>query len=179
MLKIGNKLQRKATTKERIIEAMTCVNKKQIDISRETGIYKGTISNYIKGKYEPKPDAVAKIAKSLNVSEMWLMGYDVPMRRPYDYSRLEEGPQGCMEQITESPYEEDMMLYYETLDPDEQRDVLQYVKDYANGKLKANSPGEQALSEGEKALLALFRMVPEERQQLVLQMIKAALDNLK
>ena len=36
-------------------------------------------------------------------------------------------------------------------------------------------PEEPQLSEGEKMLLDLFRRVPEDQQQLVLQMIRAAL----
>lgn len=40
---------------------------------------------------------------------------------------------------------------------------------------KKNSPSEPQLTEGEKILLDLFRRVPEENQQLVLQMIRAAL----
>ena len=36
---------------------------------------------------------------------------------------------------------------------------------------------ELELSEGEKALLELFNQVPEDQQQLVLQMIRVALDN--
>lgn len=38
-----------------------------------------------------------------------------------------------------------------------------------------NSPEEPKLSEGEEMLLNLFRQVPEEQQQLVLGMIRAAL----
>lgn len=38
-----------------------------------------------------------------------------------------------------------------------------------------NPPEEPKLSEGERMLLDLFRRVPEEQQQLVLQMIRAAL----
>lgn len=37
------------------------------------------------------------------------------------------------------------------------------------------SPTELELSEGEKVLLDLFNRVPEDKQQLVLQMIRAAL----
>lgn len=40
---------------------------------------------------------------------------------------------------------------------------------------KKISPDELPLNEGEKALLELFRKVPEEQQQMVLQMIRAAL----
>lgn len=41
------------------------------------------------------------------------------------------------------------------------------------------SPSIENLSEGEKALLELFRRVPEDHQQLVLQMIRAALGTSK
>ena len=40
---------------------------------------------------------------------------------------------------------------------------------------KENSPSEPQLTEGEKILIDLFRKVPEDQQQLVLQMIRAAL----
>lgn len=41
---------------------------------------------------------------------------------------------------------------------------------------KNDSPTEPKLSEGEQMLIDLFRQVPEDKQQLVLQMIRAALD---
>ena len=41
--------------------------------------------------------------------------------------------------------------------------------------IKKDSPTEADLSEGEKILLDLFRRVPEDKQELVLQMIRAAL----
>ena len=40
---------------------------------------------------------------------------------------------------------------------------------------KEDSPSEPQLTEGEKVLLDLFNRVPEDQQQLVLQMIRAAL----
>jgi transcriptional regulator with XRE-family HTH domain len=42
-----------------------------------------------------------------------------------------------------------------------------------------NPPNDERviLTEGEKVLLELFNRVPEDKQQLVLQMIRAALDN--
>jgi transcriptional regulator with XRE-family HTH domain len=41
---------------------------------------------------------------------------------------------------------------------------------------KKNSPSEPQLTEGERTMLELFRLVPEDKQQLVLQMIRAALN---
>jgi transcriptional regulator with XRE-family HTH domain len=46
-----------------------------------------------------------------------------------------------------------------------------------NEEDKNNSPSEQPLTEGEKVLVDLFRRVPEEKQELVLQMIRVALNN--
>ena len=49
-------------------------------------------------------------------------------------------------------------------------------KEYDDSK---KSPDKQELTEGEKALLELFRKVPKEKQELVLQMIQAALNASK
>jgi transcriptional regulator with XRE-family HTH domain len=49
--------------------------------------------------------------------------------------------------------------------------------DYLLGKeeqTKQNTPDEPKLTEGEKMLLDLFRRIPEDKQPLVLQMIRAA-----
>lgn len=40
---------------------------------------------------------------------------------------------------------------------------------------KENSPSEFVLTEGEKDLLELFRLIPEDQQPVVLAMIRAAL----
>ena len=73
--------ERVATTSERLQEAMQARGKKQVDLVRETGLERGAISRYVAGKYEPKQTAINKLAVALNVSEMWLWGYDVPMSR--------------------------------------------------------------------------------------------------
>ena len=44
---------------------------------------------------------------------------------------------------------------------------------------KESSPSEPQLTEGEMTMLELFRLVPEDKQQLVLQMIRAALNTPK
>lgn len=69
------------TTANRMRIAMYKVGKKQADIVKETGINRSAISRYLSGEYEPKQDAIHKIAKCLNVSEMWLWGYECPMER--------------------------------------------------------------------------------------------------
>lgn len=53
----------------------------QAELSRATGIDTAAISRYLKGTYVPKSTALYKLALALNVSDMWLEGYDVPMER--------------------------------------------------------------------------------------------------
>ena len=42
---------------------------------------------------------------------------------------------------------------------------------------KENSPHDLPITDGEKVLLSLFRKIPEQKQELVLKMITAALDS--
>ena len=73
--------KRNSTTPERLREAMAVADKKQADLARETGLDKGAISSYLSGRYEPKSKAIAALARALDVSEMWLWGYNVPKER--------------------------------------------------------------------------------------------------
>ncbi len=67
------------TCGKRIEKALMIKGMKQADLCKLTGIPKSSLSLYLKGAYEPKQDKIYKMAEALNVSEMWLMGYDVPM----------------------------------------------------------------------------------------------------
>ena len=65
---------------DRLKEAMTVRNIRLIDLANATKINKGTISNYLSGKYQPKNDNALLIANALNINLPWLLGYDdVPM----------------------------------------------------------------------------------------------------
>lgn len=55
---------------------------KQVELAERTGISKQSINCYVSGKYEPKQEALYKMGKALDVAEMWLAGYDIPMERP-------------------------------------------------------------------------------------------------
>ena len=49
--------------------------------------------------------------------------------------------------------------------------------DLIEDEKETNPPAEPKLTEGEEMLLDLFRRVPEDKQELVLQMIRVALGN--
>ena len=65
----------------RLRKALDASGKKQADLVRETGLDRGSISSYLSGKYEPKQKAIYKLAAALDVSEAWLLGYDVAKDR--------------------------------------------------------------------------------------------------
>lgn len=70
-----------ASISERLREALNIRGMKQAELVAKTGIGKSSISTYLSGEYEPKQRNIYKIAQALNVSEAWLMGYDVPMKK--------------------------------------------------------------------------------------------------
>ena len=77
----------KQTTQQRLNQLMSERNLKQVDIlnmslplQKETGIKmsKSHLSQYVNGKSSPDQYKLYLLAKTLNVSEAWLLGYDVP-----------------------------------------------------------------------------------------------------
>lgn len=70
-----------STFAQRLAEAMKIREVSQTELHERTGINKSSISTYLKGGYEARQNKVYEIARALNVSEPWLMGYDVPMTR--------------------------------------------------------------------------------------------------
>ena len=74
----------------RLREALDFTGKKQADLVRETGLDRGSISSYLSGKYEPKQKAIYKMAQALDVSEAWLLGYDVPKDRTAEQKKNDD-----------------------------------------------------------------------------------------
>ena len=79
-----------ATTAERLKTLMAARNLKQVDIINaakpfaekfKTRLEKNDLSQYVSGKVEPGNDKLILLGHALNVSELWLMGFDVPIER--------------------------------------------------------------------------------------------------
>ena len=66
----------------RIKEALQLRGMKQVELCEKAGVNKGALANWISQRWQPKQEGLMKMAKALDVSEMWLAGYDVPMERP-------------------------------------------------------------------------------------------------
>lgn len=80
----------KENTSIRLKRLMTQRDLKQIDILNacipfcekyHVKMNKSDLSQYVSGKVEPNQDKLFILGNALNVSEAWLMGYDVPMER--------------------------------------------------------------------------------------------------
>ena len=86
---------------QRIARALLIKGMRQSELCKLANVPKSSLSLYLSGAYEPKQDRIYDIARVLNVSEAWLMGYDVPMEKeknsPSDKVELTEGEKKCLE----------------------------------------------------------------------------------
>ena len=107
---------------KRLEKALSIRNMKQSELCKLASVPKSSLSLYLSGAYEPKQDRLYRMAETLNVSEYWLMGYDVPIER------------------------------------------------------NASPTQPVELTDSEKALLDLFRRIPESQQRVLIQMIRGGLE---
>lgn len=74
-----NEYKEKASKRLRYILELN--NMKQQDLADKSGVSKYSISQYLGQRSIPSNLSAGKMAKVLNVDPMWLMGYDVPMKK--------------------------------------------------------------------------------------------------
>lgn len=67
------------TFANRLRKAMDIRNFKQIDLVNKTKLDKSLINKYLNGISEAGSDKLTILSNALDVNEVWLMGYDVPM----------------------------------------------------------------------------------------------------
>lgn len=89
----------KQSTQQRLNQLMSERGLKQVDIlnmsiplQERTGIKmsKSHLSQYVNGKSQPDQHKLYLLSKTLNVSEAWLLGYDVPKEdREFDIPSIE------------------------------------------------------------------------------------------
>lgn len=86
----------------RLKQIMRDRNLRQVDIIRLAEPYckefnlkltKSDMSQFVSGKVEPGQWKLTILGKALNVSEVWLMGYDVPMERQDSAPNSESNPE--------------------------------------------------------------------------------------
>lgn len=78
---------------------------------------KSDMSQFVSGKVEPGQWKLTILGKALNVSEVWLMGYDVPMER--------EQPAPAP---GEEPEREEIAILFASLSEENQRRLLDFAQ---------------------------------------------------
>lgn len=76
---------------DRLLKTLKTKRISQAELAKATGISPSSISEWIKGKYMPKQDKIALIAKALNVSPAWLIGYDYDQPVKQDLNFVKKG----------------------------------------------------------------------------------------
>lgn len=114
----------RATTADRLREAMEKRGLRQVDVlemarpfCEKYGVKlnKNDISQYLSGKVQPKQDKLTLLGITLNVSEGWLMGFDVPMSRAFENTSTDGQSDGRITECIElfsllSDTEKDMII---------------------------------------------------------------------
>jgi transcriptional regulator with XRE-family HTH domain len=99
--------ERIASLKDRLQYAMDIREKKAVDLVKDLKIPKSAVSQYLSGKSQKMDsERLNDICIYLNVSEPWLLGYDVPMERMR--KEIEEKPAEMAERHFEIMMDEDI-----------------------------------------------------------------------
>ena len=69
-------MEKISTFSKRLLLAMNIRSISQTKLSQLSNINKSLICDYLKDRYIAKQDKLEKLANALNVSPVWLMGYD-------------------------------------------------------------------------------------------------------
>ena len=123
----------KTTTAERLKFLMGARQIRQVDILNAakpfcekygTKLERNDLSQYVAGKVLPGQDKLTILGLALNVSEAWLMGFDVPMERTIAPTAQEEGN----ERLTE------FVELFKLLSPAEQDIIILQIKGILSGR---------------------------------------------
>ena len=103
---------------------------KQAELADKTGIDKGQISSYLSGKYKPKQENLSLLAAALDVSEYWLMGFDMPMEREGSGEAVEQRHrfEAYAKQMYEMREPEKVLKMYKQLTEENRAKVRLYME---------------------------------------------------
>ena len=116
----------KATTSERLKYLMKERDLTQVDILKlvepfakklNINFNKSILSMYINGRMSPGSNRLTLLGMALNVSEVWLMGHDVPMER--------ETPVTIVNQDQRTA---EFIILFEKLTPDQQFLIIKQIR---------------------------------------------------
>ena len=182
--------------KKRLVLALSLRNMKQADLCAATGISKSAISHYIKGSFEPKQDRIFLMAKALNVEPIWLMGYDVPMGNNEEIVTMSIGSNILYRRKSLGLTQEELAKKMGYKSKSTINKIELGINDIPQSKIAKfaevldTTPTQlmgwdeiptsrETLNDGEKKLLNAFRQVPQDMQNIALDMLMVFLGNHK
>ncbi len=121
---------KESTTAERLQTLMTERNMRQVDILEAAKPFcekynvklgRNDLSQYVKGTVEPGQQKLTVLGLALNVSEAWLMGYNVPKERKPLTSTADERAQ-------------EFLSIYSQLTEEQQTMIIQAMRGIAESK---------------------------------------------
>lgn len=140
---------KKVTTSQRLKEIMKERGLKQVDILElakpfcdkyNVKLNKNDLSQYVSGKVEPGQYKLSILGYALNVSEAWLMGYDVPKIPSLNFNENIDSNEPITIQSALKGLENTKKIFSESIS---ELDELQYIKKYRTldeyGKKAVNS----------------------------------------
>lgn len=76
------------TFQNRLEKAMTLRNMKPVELHEKTGISESLLSKYLSGHAVARQRKLSLLSDALDVNEVWLMGYDIPIERNIKTDKL-------------------------------------------------------------------------------------------
>lgn len=125
---------KKYTTSQRLHQIMESRNLRQVDILEAARPYcqkydvklgRNDLSQYVTGKVEPGQEKLTILGLALNVSEAWLMGYDLPPERTQSTDTSTELDDGRGNEFSE---------LFNMLSPDQQSMIVGAMKGILSNK---------------------------------------------
>lgn len=193
-----------SNTSERLKEYLVRNNKRQIDIVNACQPYaekygvrigKSDISAYIHGIYLPAQDKLAILSMALNVSEAWLMGYDVTPNRtdipsansaPWSV-RFRDAICSKMLELDNTDFEAASINAKDVKDILENEKALSFEKaceladafglSIDDEVLELNAPTQQ--DERTSEVIRLFAALDQEHQETLIQVLRGLLADQK
>ena len=138
------------------------------------GVGKSTVRKWETGMISNiKGDKIALLAKALETTPEYLMGWDIQSQIDTLALEIEQ----LRSEISSAQSEEIGDLEYTLALKEESYEDLLFAQQMDNLAQIKISPDELNLTEGEKALIKLLRRVPVAEQPIVIEKILSALDN--
>lgn len=116
--------------KNRLKTIMNIRNVRAIDVCNATGIPESSVSYYLSGRMEAKTNRLYSLAKYLMCSEVWLMGYDVPMERSESQIKNDKLVELVERMQTDEGFADVVRMLYD-LKPDQYEGVKALLKAFA------------------------------------------------